>query len=57
MARSMKTFLSQSELTRMAWNDENNILVLYSETNLDGVIHVTTPIFYGEYNENIFTLI
>ena len=34
MAHSMKTFLSQSELTRMVWNTENNILVVYSKKNV-----------------------
>ena len=61
MARSMETFLSRSELIRMAWNAENNILVVYSETNLDGMISTCDTCynsnFYGEYNENIFTLI
>ena len=46
----------------MAWNAENDILVVYSETNLDGMISTcdtcyNSNFFDAESNESIFTSI
>ena len=62
MVISMRTFLSQSEVSRIAWDAENDILVVYRETNLDGMIstcdkYILYIIFDGEGEENIFTSI
>ena len=61
MVNSMKMVLARFRTTRLAWDVENDILVEYSKKKI--LFQLWTcdtcykPIFYGEYDRDIFTLI